>query len=55
VYKRQIVLISVERTFVLVFGDVNLTELVRSSPVYEMYYFEMPVGAEDVELYGSFL
>jgi len=30
------------------------TDLVRSSQVYEMYYFEMPVGA-DVELYRSFL
>jgi len=55
VYKRKIFLISVRRTFVLVFGDVNLTDLVRSSPVCEMYYFEMPVGAEDVEYYSSFL
>jgi len=31
-----------------------LTDLVRSSPVYEMYYFEMPVAAEDVEYYNSF-
>ena len=29
------------------------TDLVRSSLVYEMYYFEMPVGAEDVEYYSS--
>jgi hypothetical protein len=25
------------------------TDLVRSSPVYKMYCFEMPVGAEDVD------
>jgi hypothetical protein len=55
VYKRKIFLISLERTFVLVFGDVNLTDLVRSSQVYEMYYFEMPGGAEGIEYYSSFL
>jgi hypothetical protein len=48
-------LISVERTFVLAFRDLNLTVLVRSIPVYGRYYFDMPVGAENVEYYNSFL
>jgi len=48
--------ISVERTFFFCIWRCKFdTDLVRSSPVYEMYYFEMPSEADDVDYYSSFL